>query len=78
MGIQFTRGCPFKCEFCEVTSILGRKMRTKTPDQVLQELEILYKLGWRRFVFFVDDNFIGSVQRTKKLLKELIPWMQTR
>ena len=78
MGIQFTRGCPFKCEFCEVTLMLGRKMRTKTPDQVLQELEILYNLGWRRFVFFVDDNFIGSVQRTKELLKELIPWMQTR
>ena len=78
MGIQFTRGCPFKCEFCDVTLMLGRKMRTKAPDQVLQELEILYNLGWRRLVFFVDDNFIGSVNRTKELLKELIPWMETR
>ena len=78
MGIQFTRGCPFKCEFCDVTLMLGRKMRTKAPDQVLQELEILYNLGWRRLVFFVDDNFIGSVYRTKELLKELIPWMENR
>lgn len=78
MGIQFTRGCPFKCEFCDVTLMLGRKMRTKTPDQVLQELDILYNLGWRRLVFFVDDNFIGSINKTKELLKELIPWMETR
>jgi radical SAM superfamily enzyme YgiQ (UPF0313 family) len=78
MGIQFTRGCPFKCEFCDVTLMLGRKMRTKAPDQVFQELEILYNLGWRRLVFFVDDNFIGSVNSTKELLKELIPWMETR
>jgi radical SAM superfamily enzyme YgiQ (UPF0313 family) len=78
MAIQFTRGCPFKCEFCDVTLMLGRKMRSKTPDQILRELEILYNLGWRRLVFFVDDNFIGSIHRTKELLRELIPWMETR
>lgn len=78
MGIQFTRGCPYKCEFCDVTLMLGRKMRSKTPDQVLQELDALYKLGWRRLVFFVDDNFVGSLKKTKELLKELIPWMETR
>jgi len=78
IGVQFTRGCPFKCEFCDVTLMLGSKMRAKTPDQVLQELEILYNLGWRGLVFFVDDNFIGSVRKTKELLKELISWTENR
>ncbi len=78
MELQFTRGCPFKCEFCDVTLMLGRKVRAKKPEQALQELELLYNLGWRRMVFFVDDNFIGSGQRTKELLKELIPWMDAR
>ena len=78
MEVQFTRGCPFKCEFCDVTLMLGRKVRAKKPEQALQELELLYNLGWRRMVFFVDDNFIGSGQRTKELLKELIPWMDAR
>ncbi len=78
MEVQFTRGCPFKCEFCDVTMMLGRKVRAKNPEQIIQELELLYKLGWRRLVFFVDDNFIGSAQKTKALLKELIPWMEAR
>ena len=78
MEVQFTRGCPFKCEFCDVTMMLGRKVRAKKPEQIINELEFLYKLGWRRLVFFVDDNFIGSVQKTKALLKELIPWMEAR
>ena len=78
MEVQFTRGCPFKCEFCDVTMMLGRKVRSKNPEQIIQELELLYKLGWRRHVFFVDDNFIGSVNKTKALLKQLIPWMEAR
>lgn len=78
MEVQFTRGCPFKCEFCNVTMMLGRRVRAKNPEQIIQELELLYKLGWRRHVFFVDDNFIGSVQKTKALLKQLIPWMEAR
>jgi radical SAM superfamily enzyme YgiQ (UPF0313 family) len=78
MEVQFTRGCPFKCEFCDVTMMLGRKVRAKNPEQIIQELELLDKLGWRRLVFFVDDNFIGSIQKTKALLKQLIPWMEAR
>ncbi len=78
MEVQFTRGCPFKCEFCDVTMMLGRKVRAKNPEQIIQELELIYKLGWRRHVFFVDDNFIGSVNKTKALLKQLIPWMEAR
>jgi radical SAM superfamily enzyme YgiQ (UPF0313 family) len=58
--------------------MLGRKVRAKKPEQIINELEFLYKLGWRRLVFFVDDNFIGSIQKTKALLKELIPWMESR
>jgi radical SAM superfamily enzyme YgiQ (UPF0313 family) len=76
MSIQFTRGCPFRCEFCDVTMMLGRGVRSKNPEQIINELEFLYKLGWRRLVFFVDDNFIGNAHKTKALLKELIPWME--
>ncbi len=76
MGVQFTRGCPFKCEFCDVTLMLGRKVRAKRPEQIISELESLYNLGWRRMVFFSDDNFIGSIHKTKELLNELIPWME--
>ena len=78
MGLQFSRGCPFKCEFCDVTLMLGHKVRTKTPQQVLDELQILYDLGWRRTVFFVDDNFIGNVAKAKRLLKELLSWSEAR
>lgn len=78
MAVQFSRGCPFQCEFCDITLMLGRRVRTKTPDQILAELQCLYDLGWRRWVFFVDDNFIGSVSMAKALLKKLIPWMEER
>ncbi len=78
MAVQFSRGCPFQCEFCDVTLMLGRKVRTKSPAQIIAELNTLYELGWRRLVFFVDDNFIGNVAQTKKLLNELVPWMESR
>lgn len=78
MAIQFSRGCPFQCEFCDITLMFGREVRTKSPDQVLQELQVLYDLGWRRVVFFVDDNFIGNPGRAKALLKRLVPWMEER
>ncbi|MFH0823503.1 MAG: B12-binding domain-containing radical SAM protein [Pseudomonadota bacterium] len=78
MAIQFSRGCPFHCEFCDITLMFGRKVRTKSPDQILQELQILYDLGWRRLVFVVDDNFIGNPSRTKELLRKLVPWMEER
>jgi len=78
MAVQFSRGCPFQCEFCDITLMLGRRVRTKTPDQILAELQCLYDLGWRRWVFFVDDNFVGNVTMAKILLKRLIPWMEER
>lgn len=76
MAVQSSSGCPFQCEFCDITLMFGRKVRTKSPDQILNELQILYDLGWRRSVFFVDDNFIGNAPKAKTLLKALIPWME--
>ena len=78
MAIQFSRGCPFHCEFCDITLMFGRKVRTKTASQILKELTVLYDLGWRRLVFFVDDNFIGNVSAAKRLLQELIVWNESR
>ena len=60
MPVQFSRGCPFQCEFCDIITIYGRKPRTKTPAQVILELETLRKLGWTNEVTIVDDNFIGN------------------
>ena len=74
LSVQFSRGCPFRCEFCDVTLMFGRSIRTKNPEQILRELQRIYDLGWRRQVHFVDDNFIGRPVRTKALLTELIAW----
>ncbi len=78
MCIQTSRGCPYNCEFCDVVSLYGRKPRYKHPDQVMTELEILYRLGWRREVFVADDNFIGNKDHARSILQQLIPWLKSR
>jgi radical SAM superfamily enzyme YgiQ (UPF0313 family) len=76
MSVQFSRGCPFQCEFCDIIVLYGRKPRTKTPQQLLAELDYLYDLGWRGGIFMVDDNFIGNKRNVKLLLKELKVWQE--
>ena len=75
MSVQFSRGCPFQCEFCDIIVLYGRKPRTKTPEQLLAELQCLYDLGWRRSIFLVDDNFIGNKRNVRLMLKALKAWM---
>ena len=76
MPIQFSRGCPFQCEFCDIITIYGRRPRAKTPKQVIRELDTLRELGWRNEVFIVDDNFIGNSAQALQLSRELIEWQK--
>jgi len=73
IGVQFSRGCPFTCEFCDIIELYGRAPRTKTHVQMLAELEALYRLGYRGHVDFVDDNLIGN----KKAIKAFLPVLET-
>ncbi len=74
MPVQFSRGCPFDCEFCDIVVMNGRVPRTKAPSQLVRELEGLRQRGWRDMVFIVDDNFIGNKRQAKLLLREIIQW----
>lgn len=78
MSIQYSRGCPFNCEFCDIIVMNGRIPRTKGDDQVLAELDALYDRGWRGSIFMVDDNFIGNKHKVKSLLRKIIEWKSTR
>ncbi len=77
LSIQYSRGCPFACDFCEIPYLFGHKVRTKQTAQILAELEMIFNLNWRGQIFIVDDNFIGNKRKLKMdLLPELIKWMK--
>jgi radical SAM superfamily enzyme YgiQ (UPF0313 family) len=78
MSVQYSRGCPFQCEFCDIIEIYGRVPRTKSNEQMLAELDELQRIGWRGMVFIVDDNFIGNKRNVKKLLPALAEWSERR
>ncbi len=79
LNIQYSRGCPYNCEFCNITTLFGHLPRTKSSQQLLRELDEIYKYGWRGGIFFVDDNFIGNKKKLKdEILPELIRWMDER
>jgi radical SAM superfamily enzyme YgiQ (UPF0313 family) len=79
MSIQYSRGCPYDCEFCNISALYGRKVRTKSETQIISELEDLYSQGWRGDLFFVDDNFVGRKRKLKeKILPAIIEWMERK
>lgn len=78
MALQFSRGCPFDCEFCDITKLFGRVPRTKSNEQMLTEFDMLYRLGWQGSMFVVDDNFIGNKRDAMRLLPEVISYQKER
>ncbi len=78
MPVQFSRGCPFQCDFCDIITIYGRRPRTKDPEQIVTELETLFSMGWRKEIFIVDDNFIGNRKRALALVTRIESWQEGR
>lgn len=78
MSVQFSRGCPFDCEFCDITAVYGRKPRVKSPEQMIGELDAVLATGWKGAIFMVDDNFIGNRVKTKALLRAIVDWREAR
>ena len=77
MNIQYSRGCPYDCDFCDIVVLFGHKPRLKSSARVVEELQTLYEAGWRGDIFFVDDNFIGNKQKLlDDMLPALITWRQ--
>jgi radical SAM superfamily enzyme YgiQ (UPF0313 family) len=76
IGIQYSRGCPFNCEFCEIIELYGRKQRTKTPEHMVKEFQSLHSLGYRGQIFLVDDNFVGNKPEVKKFLRVIREWSE--
>ncbi len=77
-ALQYSRGCPHHCEFCDIVELFGHTPRTKAPEQILDEMELLYRGGWRGSLFVVDDNFIGNRRQVRKLLPEVARWQAER
>jgi radical SAM superfamily enzyme YgiQ (UPF0313 family) len=78
LALQYSRGCPFNCEFCDIIEMLGRVQRTKEPGQFISEMETVYSTGFRGSLFIVDDNFIGNKVKVKALLKAIIEWQKKK
>jgi radical SAM superfamily enzyme YgiQ (UPF0313 family) len=76
LSVQFSRGCPFQCEFCDIITIYGRKPRTKAPERLIAELDAIREAGWHKQVFVVDDNFIGNHKRALELAEKLAEWQE--
>ena len=76
LAVQYSRGCPYNCEFCDIIVMNGRRPRTKSASQIKKEFQAIYDAGWRKSVFIVDDNFIGNRHEVKKMLPELIGWQK--
>jgi len=76
LSIQYSRGCPFNCEFCDVVNLNGRVPRVKSDEQMVREFDVLYGMGWRGRLFMVDDNFIGNKVKVKSMLRRLISWQE--
>lgn len=77
-ALQYSRGCPYHCEFCDIVELFGHRPRTKTPAQFLAEMDLLFDGGWRGSLFVVDDNFIGNRSEVRRLLPELVDWQKRR